>query len=103
MINFSWFDQSCIMIKDTLNKIDIVFYTEAIPVELELVQQLQQKTFANYAQRWSGFSSRLTDSSSSIEWYEMMFGLNRKSILINAFKSITSIYKYKLMSLQTNK
>jgi hypothetical protein len=90
------------MIKDTLNKIEIIFYTEAIPVELELVQNLQQKTFANYAQRWSGFSSRLSDNS-AIEWYEMAYGLSRKSILINAFKSITSIYKSKLMCLSTNK
>ena len=90
------------MIKDTLNKIEIIFYTEAVPVERELVQQLQQKTFANYAQRWSGFSNRLSDNS-AIEWYEMMYGLSRKSILINAFKSITLIYKSKLMCLSSNK
>ena len=86
------------MIKDTLNKIEIVFYTEGIPVPLELVKQLEQKTYANYAQKWSGYSSRLSDNS-PVEWYEMMYGLNRKSILLNAFKSIISIYKYKLMNL----
>lgn len=83
------------MVKDTLNKIEITFCTESIPVPLELVKELEKKTHANYAQRWSGFSSCLSEMS-QIDWYEMMYGLNRKSILSNAFRSITSIYKYKL-------
>lgn len=86
------------MLKDPVKNIEIVLFTEAIPVPLELIQQLQQKTFNLYAQRWSGYSAHLSNNS-PIDWYEMMYGITRKNILLSPFKSIVGIYKHKIMNL----
>jgi hypothetical protein len=92
----SWFDQTCIMLKDTMHNIDITVFTEAIPVPIELINRLKQSQSDNYPLKWSGFSMGLRENN--VNWYETVFGMQQKTLVANSLKTLAAIFKNKFIN-----
>lgn len=96
-----------IVFKDKVNNIEMTVYTEALPVPIESINQLQQYTPAEYPLKWSGFSCRLPEKnfnynapvngSSSYLNYDTNETIVSQVRLSHALKTLALSYKNKLI------
>ena len=106
----SWFELAAVMLKDKQNNVELTLFTEAYPVASEDIAQLQMYTPQDFAQKWSGYSCRLPEKNFnfnsagqstvlSYDTYDTVMSMNR---MLNALKSLASLYKGKLLNQMTN-
>jgi len=94
-----WFNQICILLCDTEAEKSIVVYSAAIPVPLEYVTDIQQRTSDTYPLKWSGYAVRLRENSNEY-WYETTYGIQNKALLTGSLHLLASLYKHKAYKCQ---
>ena len=98
------------MLRDKQNNVELTLFTEAYPVSSDDIAQLQMYTPQDFALKWSGLSCRLPEKNFnfnaagqstvlSYDTYDTTMSMNR---MLNALKSLASLYKGKLLSQLTN-
>ncbi len=98
-----------IILKDKRKNIELTVYTEAAPVSLDDIYQLQQYTPADYNLRWSGLACRLpeknfnfnavnTHKPSSFLNYETQDTIISSMRLTNALKTLAALFKNKMLA-----
>jgi hypothetical protein len=97
------------MMKDKLHNIELTVFTEAIPVPVENVVQLQQYTPRDYALKWSGFNCRLPEKNFNFNAptatnpytflnYETNDTVISQARLSHSLKTLALLYKSKLIA-----
>jgi hypothetical protein len=100
----NWFEMAVIMLKDKVNNIELIVYTEAIPISLEDIDQLRQLTSNDYPLKWSGFAVRLPEKNFNFNpkadtlSYETSDTIISQTRISHAIKTIALLFKNKLIS-----
>ncbi|XP_068608876.1 protein PRRC1 [Brachionichthys hirsutus] len=98
-----WFDIGCLLLEDPGHGVRIEVFTQATPLDLDLVQQAQALTPPDYSLRWSGLLvtvgevlERSTPNVNRADWHQGMTGMARPRMIHSAAKALAGIYKRRL-------
>ncbi|XP_068190840.1 protein PRRC1 [Antennarius striatus] len=98
-----WFDIGCVLLEDPGHSIRIEVFTQATPLDLELIQQAQALTPPDYSLRWSGLIvtvgevlERSVPNINRADWHQGMTGMTQHRMIHSAAKALAGIYKQRL-------
>ncbi|XP_002127317.2 protein PRRC1 [Ciona intestinalis] len=98
-----WFDVGCIVLNDPVNKIMLEVYTLAVPVENEVILDMQRETPDNYDLSWSGLAVTVGEAIqkrlpwvSPSDWPRALTGMSRRNIIYSSSLCLAELYKRRL-------
>ena len=106
-VRVSWFELAVVMLRDKANNIELTVYTDATPVPLEDIAQLNQLTPGDYPLRWSGWSCRLPEknfnfgnqATSSLIAYETPDSVLSQMRTSSTLKTLAVLLKNRLLKI----
>ncbi|KAG5679732.1 hypothetical protein PVAND_009277 [Polypedilum vanderplanki] len=99
-----WFDVGLLLLSDVRNNLTLKTFTQFTPVPLEIVKILESDTPLNYEKRSTGLQITIGSAMAKklnvphYEWHYKYTGITRYDIILNAAKTLASIYKRELQS-----
>lgn len=99
-----WFDAGLLYLSDPRNNITLKTFTQFTPIPQDIMKMIQDETPADYDKRDTGFGVTIGSVMSKYlntphyEWHEKYTGIARYDLIVNAAKSLASIYKCELQS-----
>ena len=98
-----WFDVSCILLDDPENNIKFEVFTLAVPIDGDIIADMQKATPSDYDLRWSGLSVTVGETIQQrlswvkpSDWHRALTGQSRRDILYAACLLLAELYKRRL-------
>ena len=98
-----WFDIGFLLLKDSVNRVELQTLTQATPVDSAYIQHVHDQTPSDYDLRWSGLAVTVGEVIASqlphvdrSDWHQQLAGVSRQELIYLAAKSLASIYKQRL-------
>ena len=98
-----WFDVACILLDDPENNIKFEVFSLAVPVDGDIIADMQKATPQDYDLRWSGLSVTVGETIQKklswvkpSDWHRALTGQSRHEILQSACLLMAELYKRRL-------
>ena len=98
-----WFEIACVLLDDPKNNIKFEVFTLAVPVDSDVVAEMQKSTPSDYDLRWSGLSISIGEMIhkrlswvNPNNWHKALTGQYRRDIIYSASLLVAELYKRRL-------
>ena len=98
-----WFDVACILLDDPENNIKFEVFSLAVPVDADIIADMQKATPTDYDLRWSGLAVTIGETMQKrlpwvtpTDWHKALTGQSRRDILYSASLVLVELYKRRL-------
>ena len=98
-----WFDVACLLLDDPRHNIKLELFSLAVPVDNDVISEMQKATPSDYDMRWSGLAMTVGEAIqrrlpwvTPSDWHRALTGQSRREILHSASMILAELYKRRL-------